>query len=57
VVEKVGVDGAGCGWAELALRVTVGERVCTECSARVALPVAPGDNPWSRRGERWQPEA
>ncbi|RIL05198.1 MAG: hypothetical protein DCC71_11235 [Proteobacteria bacterium] len=56
-VKGVATDAAGCGWAELAVRVLVGEKVCTECNVRVALPVAPGDNPWARRGERWKPEA
>ena len=27
----------------------------TECSARVALPTDADDNPWTRRGDRWQP--
>ena len=54
-VAKVGTDDAGCGWADVALRVLVGDRVCTECNARVALPNAAGDNPWSRRGPSWQP--
>ena len=54
-VEKVETDPAGCGWAEVAVRITVGERLCTECTARVALPVGPGDNPWRRRGDAWKP--
>jgi acyl dehydratase len=54
-VEKVETDDTGCAWAELAIQVRVGERVCTECAARVALPVGPGDNPWRRKGERWKP--
>ncbi len=32
-------------------------RLCTECTARIALPAATGDNPWTRRGERWKPDA
>jgi acyl dehydratase len=54
-VTKVETDATGCGWAEVALRVLVGDRVCTECNARVALPTSAGDNPWSRRGDHWQP--
>ena len=30
-------------------------RSCTECAARIAIPTGPDDNPWDRRGERWQP--
>ena len=54
-VEKVEVDARGCGWVDLALVSRVGEKVTTECSARVAIPTGPGDNPWKRRGEDWQP--
>jgi acyl dehydratase len=56
-VENVTTDATGCGWAELAVEVVVGEKVCTECSARVAIPTAPSDNPWARKGDRWKPEA
>ena len=27
----------------------------TTCQARVALPVDEDDNPWDRKGDRWQP--
>ena len=27
----------------------------TGCSARIAVPVSPDDNPWTRRGTRWRP--
>lgn len=54
-VEKVETDAVGCAWAELHVAVKVGDRVCTECTARVALPVDENDNPWSRRSERWKP--
>jgi acyl dehydratase len=55
-VEGVAVDDAGCGWADVAVTVSVGDKVCTECSARIALPAAAGDNPWARRGAQWKPE-
>jgi hypothetical protein len=54
-VSSVETDDAGCGWVGLDVAVTVGERSCTTCRARIALPVTPDDNPWARRGERWQP--
>jgi len=54
-VEKVEQDAAGCGWALLSVRLTVGEKTTTECTARVALPVSPDDNPWQRRGADWRP--
>jgi hypothetical protein len=54
-VSGVGVDDTGCGWAEVDVTLAVGERVCTTCSARIALPTSPQDNPWSRQGEQWKP--
>ncbi|QDX81201.1 hypothetical protein B9N43_08090 [Denitratisoma sp. DHT3] len=54
-VTKVSTDDAGCQWVELDLAVSVEGKVCTECKARVALPGDAGDNPWSRKGERWKP--
>ena len=54
-VGGVAVDGAGCGWVEVELALAVEEAVKTGCSARIAVPVSPDDNPWARRGERWRP--
>ncbi len=54
-VEKVEVDDADCGWVEVAILLSVQDRVTTQCSARVALPRAEDDNPWRRRGEAWRP--
>ena len=54
-VTDVTTDAQGCGWVSLELAVHVGERLCTTCTARVALPTDPDDNPWSRRGKAWQP--
>ena len=54
-VKDVGTDAAGCGWVDLALRLSVGAKTTTECSARVALPTSPDDNPWKRKGDQWLP--
>ena len=54
-VTAVETDDTGCGWVELDVSVTVGERVCTLCQARLALPVDHNDNPWQRRGDQWTP--
>jgi acyl dehydratase len=54
-VDKVEKDATGCGFVELSLWLTVGEKTTTECTARVALPTAAGDNPWVRRGDAWRP--
>jgi hypothetical protein len=54
-VESVEVDASGCGWVSLALGLSVDGDTKTECTARIAVPTGPDDNPWSRRGERWQP--
>jgi acyl dehydratase len=54
-VAEVSDDATGCRWASLEITLAVDDRTCSTCSARVAVPAAPDDNPWSRRGERWQP--
>jgi hypothetical protein len=54
-VTAVAVDEVGCGWAEVDLDLSVHEESKTGCSARIAVPVSPDDNPWTRRGERWRP--
>jgi acyl dehydratase len=54
-VTKTETDEAGCGWAELALELRVGEKATTECTARVAVPVDDDDNPWARKGDAWRP--
>ncbi|MGN6472536.1 MAG: hypothetical protein ACTHK4_02665, partial [Mycobacteriales bacterium] len=40
-------DDTGCGWVGIEIKVSVGERLCTTATAKVALPVTPQDNPWS----------
>ena len=55
VVTGTDVDDTGCAWADLDVTLKVGDEVKTTCQARVAIPVDPDDNPWSRRGERWNP--
>jgi hypothetical protein len=54
-VERVETDVAGCGWVSLLVRLSVDGDVKTDCSARIALPVRDGDNPWTRKGEQWIP--
>ena len=54
-VTDVSTDAQSCGWVSLDLTVHAGERLCTTCTARVALPTTVDDNPWSRRGETWNP--
>ena len=54
-VTALDLDDTGCGWAGLALDLRVGEETRTACTARVAVPTTPDDNPWARRGERWRP--
>jgi acyl dehydratase len=41
------------GWVSLAIELRTQDGLCTECRVRVALPTAPGENPWTR--EEWQP--
>ena len=49
------VDDTGCAWVDLEVALKVGDEVKTTCTVRVALPTDPDDNPWSRRGDRWNP--
>jgi acyl dehydratase len=54
-VDAVDVDDTGCGWVALNVALSVDGDVKTECVARIALPTTDEDNPWTRRGDRWQP--
>jgi acyl dehydratase len=54
-VTGTSVDDTGCGWVEVEVALAVGDRVCTTCTARIALPTTPDDNPWSRQGPQWKP--
>jgi len=54
-VKGVGTDEAGCGWIDVAVNLSVGDRTVTDCSARLAVPVDAADNPWKRKGDAWQP--
>lgn len=49
------VDDTGCGWIDLDLSMCVDGDAKTTCSARVAVPTTPDDNPWNRRADRWRP--
>jgi acyl dehydratase len=55
VVSDVETDDTGCGWIGVDVTVSVNGDTKTSCQARVAVPVGTDDNPWSRRGDRWQP--
>ena len=55
IVRSVGTDEAGCAWADLAIDLVVGEKIVTQCDARVALPATEGDNPWRRKDTAWKP--
>ena len=54
-VDELETDAAGVGWVEASLTLTVNDKIMTECTARIALPTRPGDNPWKRRGDNWRP--
>jgi acyl dehydratase len=44
--------------SEVELRATHetrGDRLCSTCTARIAVPVDESDNPWARAGDRWRP--
>jgi hypothetical protein len=54
-VTGVTVDDQGSGWVDIDVSLAVGDRLCTTCTARIALPTGPDDNPWSRKGPQWTP--
>ena len=54
-VSGIGSDDTGCAWADLDLKLVVGDKAMTTCNVRVALPVDEHDNPWARRGAQWKP--
>ena len=54
-VTEAGTDETGCGWVGVDVELVVGERLCTTCAVRIAVPTTTDDNPWSRRGDRWVP--
>jgi hypothetical protein len=55
VVDAMAVDVVGCGFVSVAVTLAVDGDAKTACNARIALPRRPDDNPWARRGDRWQP--
>ena len=54
-VESTEVDDLGCGFATVAVTLSVDDDTKTTCAARVALPRSADDNPWARRGDQWRP--
>ena len=54
-VTDVSRDDTGCGWVQVAVTLHVGDDAKTTCTARLALPTDPDDNPWRRRGDQWHP--
>ena len=54
-VTDVSTGEDGCGWVDVDLTLSVGDRTCTTGHARLAVPVDESDNPWSRRGDAWHP--
>lgn len=54
-VDELETDDTGCCFVRATIDLKVGERLVTQCSARIAIPSDENDNPWTRRGERWKP--
>ena len=55
VVDDVRTDESGCGWADVSLELSVGDKVTTLCTASIAIPTGEDDNPWKRSGAEWKP--
>jgi hypothetical protein len=54
-VKGAETDPTGCGWVTVDVSVSVEGNVMTACTARIALPTGPDDNPWHRSGDAWKP--
>jgi hypothetical protein len=54
-VRDTELDDTGCGWVTIDLTIRVGDRLCTQSFAKVAVPTTATDNPWDRRAARWAP--
>jgi hypothetical protein len=54
-VRTAELDQTGCGWVSVDLQLAADDRLATTCTARIAVPVDAGDNPWRRRGKDWRP--
>jgi acyl dehydratase len=54
-VKGLETDDSGCGWADLEVNLTVGDKTVTDCFVKIALPVNADDNPWKRKGDDWRP--
>lgn len=54
-VTDVSTDEKGCGWITVDVSVDVEDQTMTSCEARFAVPTNADDNPWSRKGDDWQP--
>jgi acyl dehydratase len=55
-VTEIEVDEEnGVGWITLSVPQAVGEKLVTDCTAKIAVPAKEGDNPWSLKGDNWKP--
>lgn len=54
-VTAVAPGEAGCTWVGVDVDLSVEGETVTECSARIAIPSSPDDNPWSLGPGRWHP--
>jgi hypothetical protein len=49
------VTGADDGFVDVDVRLSVEGELATECTARIAIPRSPDDDPWARTGDDWRP--
>ena len=54
-VTDTSVDATGCGWVGVEIILSVGDTAATTCTATIALPPDPDDNPWARIDDQWTP--
>ncbi|MBO9522355.1 MAG: hypothetical protein J7518_12530 [Nocardioidaceae bacterium] len=54
-VTGVDTGQAGVAWVEVEIEVRAAGELSTAGTARIAIPAAEGDNPWSLTGDDWKP--
>ena len=52
-VMRITQDRVGCSWVDVNVTSTVNDALCTATTVTVALPSTKGDNPWTRKADRW----
>ena len=55
-VTDASTDDTDCGWITVDVTLSTDTGVASTCTARIAVPTGPSDNPWTRKGDAWRPD-